>query len=157
MNPEPAAIYRLLAGDQSTTAVEFVEDGSYVESIAASAERQIIVVIPHFVAQFVIDTIRRRRPKKIGMTGKKAVIRRLESRGWKVVARYRLWPNATRPRVAVPEGELRSISWLQRSGVLGGGRYIGVRTLLRSPVLTPWISLTAGATAVLITQSGIRR
>lgn len=70
--------------------------------------------------------------------------------GVQLEQRYALWPSAQHVRVAYRQPSPRASSWVQRSGVLGGGgRRVWARALARSALFTPFSRLMTPGVALM--------
>jgi hypothetical protein len=67
---------------------------------------------------------------------RRKLVRLVEESGVVVEALYDVWPSARSPRVVVGASGSPAFRWMQRSGILGGGRRLPVRALARSPLFT---------------------
>lgn len=155
------AIYRALHRLDSPVVIAVASDAGWRKALGRDLSGvrtdRAVVVVPHILSRLVIDLIRRRRNGFDRPVPVRIVQRYLIKRGWTLVSSYGLWPSATKPRVALPLMNRQAASWLQRSGVLGGGRYPLVRMLMRSPLLTPFVMRTAGATALVVKRPNEQR
>jgi hypothetical protein len=69
---------------------------------------------------------------------------------FEILAEYVIWPSSGNPRVALRAGSFRAFSWVQRSGVLGGGGdRVWARVLARSPISTLLAYLLAPRLALI--------
>ena len=79
------------------------------------------------------------------------VQRQVEADGWTVAAQYRGWPSPTALTILVPTDERPMFGWLQRSGVIGGGRTSTLlRGLFRSSLITAVLWRVAPAQVLVI-------
>lgn len=96
-----------------------------------------------------VRTILRRGRFSLRGPRERAVLKLLAQRGFSLHARYVLWPSATRPRI-VHEPSRHAARYLQRSGVLGGGRGPVTRFLARTLLLAPAIWWLTPAVALVV-------
>jgi len=81
------------------------------------------------------------------------VRKQLEADGWTIVAQYRGWPSPGAPRILVPADGRHMFGWLQRSGVIGGGRTsVLLRRLYRSSLITAVLWRAAPAQVMIVQQ-----
>ncbi len=79
-----------------------------------------------------------------------------ESR-FEILTEYTVWPSTGSPRVALRTSSFRAFSWIQRSGVLGGGGdRVGARALARSALFTPIAYVLAPRVAFIARRLGAR-
>ena len=57
------------------------------------------------------------------------------------VRRYATLPTPLSPRVIIPMSSLRLAVWAHRAGILGGGRSLLTRCILRTPIAFPLLLL----------------
>jgi hypothetical protein len=78
----------------------------------------------------------------------------LRGAGFDVTGSYRLWPSSQNPRIATCGS--RAASWIQRSGVLGGGgERMLMRAVARSGVLTPLVRFLAPGFAIVANRRDV--
>lgn len=152
----PQIIYWALVGrrgeEAATVVVRGERDWQRQLEVDLSDMRsdRVVVAIEHVILRIFVDLLRRRATRTSAPIRRSIVNRVIEERGWVVEAAYRIWPSVDRPRVALPNSNLSLAAWMQRTGVLGGGRAISIRAAVRSRLTTPLILRTARATALVL-------
>jgi hypothetical protein len=121
----------------------------------APRDRVVVVVYDRALPRAVLGALARRwrRPARTPRVG--VLLRTLRRQGVEVRSRYAIWPSVTAPRVAIEAGNYRSLRWIQRSGVLGGGgRSLVLRALARSFLFTPFAFVLAPGVALVVRVTG---
>lgn len=81
------------------------------------------------------------------------VTRMFREKNARVLASYRVWPAAERPRVMVPAGPSREFAWVHRTGVIGGGGHrLWMRALARSAFASRLVLALAPGLALLVVR-----